>query len=84
MGQIGDDDFSGQRRYRMMSFRQFVALREGILPDEPPKPGLARIITTPFQYRRRTRTLKPRMVKVTRTPTVRKVRMARIPPVPTA
>jgi hypothetical protein len=69
----------------MVSFRQFVALREGLLlPDKPPRPGLPRINTTPFQNRRRTRTLRPRRVKIARTPTVKNVRVARIPPVPTA
>ncbi len=68
----------------MMSFRDYVLLREGLLlPDKPPTPGKPRINTTPWS-RRRTRTLKPRKVRIARTPTVRNVRVARIPNVPTA
>ncbi len=69
----------------MMSFRHFVALREGLLlPDKPPRPGLPRINTTPFQNRRRTRTLRPRRVKIERTPTVKSIPVARIGTVPRA
>lgn len=69
----------------MITFHQYVALREGLLlPDKPPRPGLSRINTTPFQNRRRTRTLRPRMVKNARTPMVNNVRVAKIGTVPRA
>lgn len=69
----------------MITFHQYVALREGLLlPDKPPRPGLPRINTTPFQNRRRTRTLKPRMVKNARAPTVKTVPVAKIRTVPRA
>jgi hypothetical protein len=63
----------------MMTFRQYVLMREGLLlPDRPPRAGLPRINTTPFQNRRRTRTLGPRRVKSARMPTVQKVGVARV------
>ena len=67
-----------------MSFREYVLISEGVLPDRPPQPGVFRISIMLFQYRRRTRTLRPRMVKVGRTPTVKSGRVAKIRCVPMA
>ena len=62
----------------MISFRDYVLLREGILlPDRPPSPGLPRINVSPFTNRRRTTTARARMAKIARGK-VRKPRMARV------
>jgi hypothetical protein len=67
----------------MLSFREYVLLREGLyMPDKPPWPGHPKTNTTPFQNIRRTRTFRPRKVLVARTPRVRKAAVPRVPTVP--
>lgn len=73
-----------RRRYLMLTFREYVALREGLLlPDRPPSPGLPRINTTPFTNRRRTRSATARMAKVARGKVARP-RMAKVVRAPVA
>lgn len=62
----------------MLTFRLYIAIREGILlPDRPPSPGLSRINTTPWTNGRRTRTATARMAKIARAK-VRRPRMAKV------
>ena len=69
----------------MMTFREYVLLREGLLlPDKPPRPGKPLLNVTPFQNRRRTRTFKPRMARVARSPSVKKALVKRGPVAPLA
>ena len=61
----------------MLTFREYVALREGLLlPDLPAVPGRPRINTTPFTNRR-TRIARPRMGRIAR-PRVVRPRMGRV------
>src|SRR5262249_21498780 len=51
----------------MISFREYVMLREGLyLPDRPPSPGMPRLNVTPFTNRRRTTTARARMARIAR------------------
>jgi hypothetical protein len=67
----------------MMSFHEYVALREGLmLPDRPPVRGRPRLNTTPFTNKRRNTIFRPRKVRVARTPRVRKATVPSVPKVP--
>jgi hypothetical protein len=62
----------------MMTFAQYILLREGLyLPDRPPSPGLPRINVTPFTNRRRRTTARARMARIARAKVVRP-RMAKV------